>query len=520
MKWKLKNNFYLITVFLFSFFINFYTASTGVLPIDTFLHYDPASRILENIIPVRDYWIVHGLTVDYMQAIFFKLFGVNWISYLAHSSIFNAVISLITFNFFLLNNIKKLHAFFLAISFSILAYPVSGTPFIDQHAVFFCLLGFYFFFFGIKKNHNYLFFIPIFFGLAFFSKPVPSFYLIFVFIFIFIYYIIKTKQFSLIKYLIYGSIFFLSGIFIFLFSQNIEIDLFFTQIFYYTASIGGDRLASFEINYEKIFTNYKFILFPIILTFILILKFEKKKNEDINYFIFIIFVLFNFACIYHQLLTNNQNFIFFLIPINLSFLVMYLNKNFTNKRIIFLSIIALFLFSCFTTIKYHYRFNIEKKFHDLQNVNFKNSLPANKIHPSLKYLNWKTKDYVQPAEEILLLREAIKEIEKNDENIMLMTNYSFISSITKKKIFTISRTYDNISFPNKNNFYYQQYKDYFIKQINLKNISQIYLLFNEKDLLNSVNRYVYEYFDNECLKTEKINKNLMKINLKNCKYFK
>jgi hypothetical protein len=252
----------------------------------------------------------------------------------------------------------------------------------------------------------------------------------------------------------------------------------------------------------------------------LILKFEKKKNEDINYFIFIIFVLFNFACIYHQLLTNNQNFIFFLIPINLSFLVMYLNKNFTNKRIIFLSTIALFLFSCFTTIKYHYRFNIEKKFHDLQNVNLKNSLPANKIHPSLKYLNWKTKDYVQPAEEILLLREAIKEIEKNDENIMLMTNYSFISSITKKKIFTISRTYDKISFPNKNNFYYQRYKDYFIKQINLKNISQIYLLFNEKDLLNSVNRYVYEYFDNECLKTEKINKNLMKINLKNCKYFK
>ena len=92
-----------------------------------------------------------------------------------------------------------------------------------------------------------------------------------------------------------------------------------------------------------------------------------------------------------------------------------------------------FLMNCFTTIKYHYRFNIEKKFHDLQNVNFKNSLPANKIHPSLKYLNWKTKDYVQPAEEILLLREAIKEIEKNDENIMLMTNYSFISSITKKK---------------------------------------------------------------------------------------
>lgn len=520
MKWNIKNNCYLIAIFLFSFLINFYTASTGVLPIDTFLHYDPASRILEGIIPVRDYWIVHGLTLDYIQAIFFKIFGVNWVSYLSHSSVFNGLISIATFNFFLLNNIKRIYAFLLTISFSILAYPVSGTPFIDQHAVFFCLLGFYFFYFGIKINLNYLFLIPIFFGLAFFSKPVPSVYLILIFIFIFFYYIFKTRNFGLIKYQILGSIFFISALFTLIISQNIEIDLFFTQLFNYTKSIGGDRFTAFDIRPDKIFTNYKFILLPILISFFLIIKRKKKKIKDQSLFIFYAFVLFNIACIYHQLLTNNQNFIFFLIPINLSFLILYLNENYKDVRLNNLSMIVLLIFCCFTTAKYHYRFNIEKKFHDLQNVDFTNSLPANKIHDSLKFLKWKTKDYPQPENEILFLKEAIYEIESKSENIMLMTNYSFISSITQKKIFTISRTYDNISFPDKNNIFYEKYKEFFIRQIKIRKISNIYLLFNEDELLKSVNRYVYHYLGEECLTMEIVKKNLMKINLNNCDYLK
>ena len=91
-----KNNSYLITIFLFSFFINFYVANKGVFPIDTFLHYDSASRILNGLIPVRDYWIVHGLTLDYIQLIFFSILGVNWVSYIIHSSLFNSFISILT----------------------------------------------------------------------------------------------------------------------------------------------------------------------------------------------------------------------------------------------------------------------------------------------------------------------------------------------------------------------------------------------------------------------------------------
>ena len=85
---KIKNkNFYLIFLFIFAFVFRFYVANQGVLPIDTFLHYDSASRILDNNVPIRDYWVVHGISLDYIQALFFLIFGVNWVSYIFHSSI-------------------------------------------------------------------------------------------------------------------------------------------------------------------------------------------------------------------------------------------------------------------------------------------------------------------------------------------------------------------------------------------------------------------------------------------------
>ena len=101
MKFKIKNNLYLIVLFLFAFLFNFYIANNGVFPIDTFLHYDSAYRIVEGSIPIKDFWIVHGLTLDYIQAIFFRIFGANWISYIFHSSLFYALISVMTFIFLL-----------------------------------------------------------------------------------------------------------------------------------------------------------------------------------------------------------------------------------------------------------------------------------------------------------------------------------------------------------------------------------------------------------------------------------
>ena len=47
--------------------------------------------------PFRDYWIVSGPFVDYLQSIFFYFFGVSWQIYVLHASLINAVLSIATF---------------------------------------------------------------------------------------------------------------------------------------------------------------------------------------------------------------------------------------------------------------------------------------------------------------------------------------------------------------------------------------------------------------------------------------
>ena len=81
----------------FSFFINHWTGSRGLFPIDTFVHFDSASRILKNEMPIRDFWVVHGIFVDFIQAFLFKIFGINWQSYIMHGSIINSIITVCTF---------------------------------------------------------------------------------------------------------------------------------------------------------------------------------------------------------------------------------------------------------------------------------------------------------------------------------------------------------------------------------------------------------------------------------------
>ena len=68
---KINNIFIYLILAFFSFFFNFWVSNNGVFPIDTFLHYDSGYKILNGEVPVRDYWVIHGITLDYIQSIFF-----------------------------------------------------------------------------------------------------------------------------------------------------------------------------------------------------------------------------------------------------------------------------------------------------------------------------------------------------------------------------------------------------------------------------------------------------------------
>ena len=66
-----NDKFLLFIIFLVSFLLNKNYANIGVFPIDTFYHFDAGFRVLNGEYPIKDFWVVSGIFVDYLEAFFF-----------------------------------------------------------------------------------------------------------------------------------------------------------------------------------------------------------------------------------------------------------------------------------------------------------------------------------------------------------------------------------------------------------------------------------------------------------------
>ena len=60
---------------ILSFYINYYYANKGVYPIDSFSFFDSAFYVTEGQHPIKDFWVISGILLDYVQAIFFYLWN-------------------------------------------------------------------------------------------------------------------------------------------------------------------------------------------------------------------------------------------------------------------------------------------------------------------------------------------------------------------------------------------------------------------------------------------------------------
>ena len=112
-----------IYLFVISLLINQYYGNKGVFPMDSFIHFDPAYRILNGEFPIKDYWVAHGIFVDYLQSLFFLIFGVSWKSYVLHASFFNGFLTVATY--FIFRNFKLNKYYSLIYSFFLLCTCVS-----------------------------------------------------------------------------------------------------------------------------------------------------------------------------------------------------------------------------------------------------------------------------------------------------------------------------------------------------------------------------------------------------------
>ena len=81
MKLLSQKKIFITILILFSILVNQYYGNRGVFPIDSFLNFDAAFNIVAGNHPFRDYWLITGPFVDYIQSFFFLIFGINWTSY-------------------------------------------------------------------------------------------------------------------------------------------------------------------------------------------------------------------------------------------------------------------------------------------------------------------------------------------------------------------------------------------------------------------------------------------------------
>tara|TARA_X000000950_G_scaffold109305_1_gene137778 strand:- start:1102 stop:2667 length:1566 start_codon:yes stop_codon:yes gene_type:complete len=511
----------LILVF-FSFFINWYSANIGVLPIDTFGFFDTGYGILKGQLPIRDYWSYTGLTVDYFQSIFFLIFGNTWNSYIIHSSTLN-VISVLIFYFFLTHIIKtpKFFSLIYSLSFATLLYPVSGTPFAYLHAYILSLLGLMLFFiFYNTKNYKLLTVIPLIYFLAFFSMQTPTIYVGFVLLIFIIYLILFKKELNLIKFLLLGTLISILFLISYLFFTNTATKDFVNQYFLFPISIADTRIVSDadayvklkdQLNFKRLVGDFKLIHFFLVpLIFLIFKKYNKKKNE--LFYISIVFVFSTILLIYNQLLQANQIYIFSLVPVLCALLHANIatteSRNFTISWLLIIAVIGV-------SFKYHLRYNIDRKFIDIENVNKKLGFQSKELHKNFNGLKWLT-NLKNSEEDKVFLQKTFKILKMENEKSYLITHYQFFSTILDKKFYILNRWYiwDNNSHPTENHKYFSYYKEFATRNFEKNKIKNIYLISERKEF--SLNK-IKNYFENKCFSSQNlIGDRLIKLSLKNC----
>lgn len=509
---KIKANIPIIFLSIFSISITFYYGYRGVLPLDSFLIYDAGYKLLNGFHPFKDYWSITGPVLDYFQFFFFKILGVNWLSYVIHSSIINFCLTVIFYNFLVKLGLSKPNSFIYSLSIAILAYPSAGTPFMDHHAAIFSLISVLFTVLAFKNNRPiYWFFIPLFLFFSFFSKQIPSAYLLLLTsIFIFIYTLtLSQKSYKFFYFLFLGSVTSFFLFFLIILGNNIPFNNFLIQYLFYPLEIGNNRGSNISFDLNTIIFQFKFIYFsflPLIFVSVIIAKkiknFENKKDLMIIIFIIITVIIF----MYSQIMTKNQILIFFLIPFCLGVSNCYIKKYFDNKLLTSFVFFILVL----ATLKFHIRFNENKKFMELSGVDLNLAVDAKQISTSLQGLKWISPEYSDnPLEEIKFINNAKEKILMDNTKKIIISDYQILPSIIGLKTVSPNKWFDILSVPAEENKYFSSYKNFFLESINNQKIETIYLI-GEKEI------FLKNIFKNGCSNTEVINKKLKKINITNC----
>ena len=515
-----KKILYLLILLFFSILFNQYYGFLGLYPLDSLIFFNSGYEVLNGYFPFKDYWTLTGPFIDFIQALFFKMFGVSWFSYVFHASIFNFIFSASIFYTLYRFRLTVHYCFLYAFLVSIIAYPSSGTPYVDHQSSFLCVMAVFCFILALKTNlKKYWLILPIILGIAFLTKQAPTGY--FILIISFLSFIYFTFNFDINK-----IIFFALGSFIFIFIflavvliNEIPLLSFFQQYFLYPIYIADSRVELFfPLELKRIFLRFKLHHLSLLILIIVSIKkiienYKYLKNDE--FLIIVALIGSTFALILHQLMTINGMFIFFLIPILTGFSHIYCLKNFKNKN--YLTYLLIFL-SIASTIHYWNKYIDKRDFVDLSKANLKNAVDAKILDNKLSGLKWLTPIYPNnPKEEILKLQEAINIIRNDIRNKIIATDYQFISVILSSYDYSPNKYwYKHHVYPEKGDKYFEIYRNFFVSKLKENKIEIVYTvepLIGDDDVLEDI-------LSKDCVKKTQVTDILVSHMLLNCEDLK
>jgi hypothetical protein len=126
-----------LLLFAFGLALCLYHGRQGFMPLDHSIVFDGGWRWLSGQLPFRDYVAPNGFVPHAMQAVFFALFGVSWLSYCLHAAIVNGLFAVVVQQTLRTVGLSAVPSFAYGALSAVVLYPPIGVPFMDPHAFFF-----------------------------------------------------------------------------------------------------------------------------------------------------------------------------------------------------------------------------------------------------------------------------------------------------------------------------------------------------------------------------------------------
>ncbi len=515
---RYSTSIYILFIIFLSLIINQYYAYQGVLPVDSFSTFNAGYDILNGSVPFKDYWVLKGIVIDFIQAAFFKFFGISWFSYALHASTFNSIFALSTFYVFKSLGMETKFAFVYSILGSILMYPTYGIPFTDHTTAIFCMLSIYSLILGINhKKEIFWLIIPLLLFLAFFTKQTPTGYFGILICVVTIIFLIKNFEKKIFYYGFLGVLLPIIIIFFYIFLKEIPLRSIYIQYFLYPISLGETRiewLLPFE--FQRFVLRHKLIYIALsVPIFLLISNLIKNFSSIIEKENLIFLTLLGTLIIFitHQLMTINGLYIFFLIPVFAGFSHIYSKK--MKKKKYFINFFL--LLSLISTIYYHHKYISKRDTLILRNYSMNNSVDASVLSEKLKNLKWLTHHYPNnPELEIKNLLNSIEIIKSDKRKKMIVTDYQFISVILNIKDNAAARIWwRHHIYPVVGKNYFDDWKKFLLTKIKDQDIEAIYTIHPLEGEHNIFEGLLSE----KCVSKEKLNEILDIQVFKNCNEF-